>query len=167
MNKAGARWVCTGRDQNGEPCPVKATTRWAHSPRAHPYLPHNGQSRNYVPLRRVLLRRRNASESTNARLKGRGIGNDGMNTPRWVRTDNEFKWLTYSTLLAFTLQRLAHATGLYEPRTRKPKTAVTSTPAQPSPAPPVIPAGRVSTSETLSQSPGNNKPFDFLETLVA
>jgi hypothetical protein len=130
-------------------------------PRAYPYLPHKGGGRNYVPLRRALLHRRNVSESINDRLKGRGIGNGGMNIPRWVRTDNEFKWLCYSTLLVFTLQRLAHANWQYAESHREAVERGYLRPAQP----------HEPSAPSVSEDGGDaafdsDEPFDF-DTLVA
>jgi hypothetical protein len=113
MSGALARWKCTATE-NGEPCLVSARIKWATNPRAYPFLPRGGEHITVARLRRVLLRRRNVAESHNARLKGRGIGNGGMNSPRWIRTDNEFKWVCYATLLGFTLQRLVHLNGAYD-----------------------------------------------------
>ncbi|HEX3803197.1 MAG TPA: transposase [Solirubrobacteraceae bacterium] len=174
MSKAGARWVCTGRinqtaaNPEGDPCPVKATTRWARNPTAYPFLPHKGQSRTYVPLRRALMRRRNVSESTNAKLKGRGIGQGGMNVPRWVRTDNEFRWLVHSTLLAFTLQRLVHENGFYRRSHQEAEERGYLTPSQPSPHPSVVPLDRafVAVPGTDARRGDDDELLDF-DRLVA
>jgi hypothetical protein len=107
LSKAGFRWRC-------EQCHFTTTTRWDDGPRVYPFLPFRGEHRSRVALRRALMRRRNQAESLNARLKGRGISNGGMNVPRWVRTDREVKWLCHGVSLAFTLQRLAHLTGEYD-----------------------------------------------------
>ncbi|MGH3264697.1 MAG: transposase, partial [Trebonia sp.] len=108
LSKASFRWACTETD-----CPVKATTSWDRSPRAYSYLPHRGVHRSRIALRTALMLRRNVSESLNASLKGRGIGNGGMNVPRWVSTDKEMAWLCYGTSLTFMLVRLAHETSAY------------------------------------------------------
>ena len=109
LSQASFRWKCVDTS-----CPVTAQTSWQKSPRAHPYLPFKGVHRSRVALRKALMLRRNASESLNARLKGRGIGNGGMNVPKWVSTDGEMAWLCFGTSVAFTLLRLAHDSGAYE-----------------------------------------------------
>lgn len=108
LSQASFRWTCTHPG-----CPVKATTSWNRNPRAYTFLPRKGEHRSRVALRRALMLRRNVSESLNASLKGRGIGNGGMNTPRWVSSDREMLWLCYAFSLSYTLLRLAHETGAY------------------------------------------------------
>lgn len=111
LSKARTRWVCEG-DEDG-PCGARETIYWDRNPRAYPYLPFKGEHKSRIALRRALLLRRNAVESWNARVKARGIGNAGKNTPKWVRTDREMAWLCHGTALAFTLQRLAAEVGTY------------------------------------------------------
>ena len=108
LSRASFRWVCP----DGAGC--QATTTWSKNPRLYTYLPPRGEHHKRVALRKALLVRRNVSESLNARIKGRGIGNRGMNVPKWVSTDDEMRWLCYGTCLGFALVRLAHETGAYE-----------------------------------------------------
>jgi hypothetical protein len=109
LKKARTRWTCVDPS-----CPVRETIYWNTNPRAYPYLPFKGVHKSRVALRRALMLRRNASESWNARLKARGIANGGKNSPKWVRTDREMAWLCHGVALAFTLQRLAAVTGVYD-----------------------------------------------------
>jgi hypothetical protein len=117
LKAARMRWVCTGvvTDEDGteHTCGLTATTQWSKNPRAHTFLPFRGEH-SRAALRTALLLRRNMVESLNARLKGRGIGNRGMNVPKWVSEDREMEWLCFATSLSFTLQRLAHLTGKYD-----------------------------------------------------
>lgn len=113
LSAARLRWFCAEEhpELNG---PLTHSTRWDAQPRLHPFLPYAGEHKNRIHKRKALELRRNASECMNARLKNRGIGDDDMNKPRWVKTTPEMKWLCYGTALTFTLQRLVHANGLYD-----------------------------------------------------
>jgi hypothetical protein len=134
LKAARMRWVCTGvvtnEDGTSHVCGLKATTHWSKNPRAHTYLPFRGEH-NRAALRTVLLLRRNMVESLNARLKGRGIGNKGMNVPKWVSEDREMEWLCFATSLSFTLQRLAHLTGTYDAAHQEADSMKLLTPVQP------------------------------------
>jgi Transposase DDE domain len=130
LSQAGFRWSCVD-----PACPVRATTNWDKNPRLYTFLPRKGVHHKRVALRKALMIRRNVSEALNARLKGRGIGNRGMNVPRWVSTDNEMAWLCYATSLAFTLIRLVHETGEYARAHEEAAARDLLTPSQPSLAP--------------------------------
>jgi len=138
LSDARLRWSCPT-------CGIKAETRWHHNPRAYTYLPFKGEHINRIAMRKALMLRRNMAESLNARLKGRGIGNGGMNVPRWVSTDQEMRWLCYGTSLAFTLQRLAHQIGAYDHACQEADLRELLRPCQPSPTPVATLAGTSST----------------------
>lgn len=95
-------------------CGNDGYTGFHHDPRRHTYLPREGEHASRIDLRTALRLRRNAGESLFAQIKPRGVAGRGSNVPRWVRTDNQVRWLTGACLLGLTLRRVVHETGVYD-----------------------------------------------------
>lgn len=103
--KARSRWVC-------EHCEVTETTWFRNNPRLYTFLPHMGNHRR-VAVRYALLLRRNSIEAVFSQLKRRGIGNKEKFSCRWISRQTHVEWLCGAALLAMTVRREAHETGLY------------------------------------------------------
>jgi hypothetical protein len=103
---ARLRWEC-------EVCPnLRVYTRPSDDARYYTYLPRHSRHRRSAK-RLALQHRHNAAESVMGSLKRRGMGQRGVDTPKWVQNDRQMEWYAGGTCLAMTLRRVVHEEGLY------------------------------------------------------
>lgn len=102
-------------------CPVCQTSEEKHTeatyvkqdPQYHTFYPRAGKSLKAIK-RRALELKRNWSECVFSQLKRRGKALQGSGKAFWMDEKHEAEWHVGGALMAITMSRYIHETGLYE-----------------------------------------------------